>query len=422
MIKKIKALTIDNGGSELRVKPILEDNRVLYMPEPALDGRTNPVSMLPMFSQTDADQDGLDQIIKCPGPFYAVDGTNFREKEVTNKFHIINVLSAPNREYIGYYGVGQTAQMYSGREIEMTSQAKKTETDAFYQRFIFGMALGLISDKEYTGIETGWSADDPDHADMLNTEIQLVICTNIPIKEYAGDQDLPTKVKSQLAGSYVVEFPLLEGKPVLRFKVSTDYFGILPEGGVVISSLKDVIGKDEYSLLIDLGHITGDYAIYHGKDLEGSYVKSSSRAGSTLLTRIQAALTDAGYMCNVELALQALNEGTIPNGKTSVDVSDIITKAKTDFVTNCMKPDLTELFNGTGIVPKQIANIIPIGASMCRNARTGYMPYEIQKVLNIPGAEIITVGENARYANINSAYPFSKLLLKKAVRQQTTQE
>ena len=53
MIKKIKALTIDNGGSELRVKPILEDNRVLYMPESSLDGRANPVSMLPMFSLTE---------------------------------------------------------------------------------------------------------------------------------------------------------------------------------------------------------------------------------------------------------------------------------------------------------------------------------------------------------------------------------
>lgn len=417
MMAKLKALTIDNGGSELRVKPIATDNRVKK--SASTDYENKRTSGLAMFSQIEADDDEIDSIIKCPGPFYKINAANFRDKEVANKFHIINVLNAPNKDYLGYFGVGSTAQMYSGSEIELDSQRNKTNCTEFYQRFVFGLALGLISDVEFDGIENGWE-DDEDMLNKLTEEYKMIVVTNIPIKEYSGDQDLPAKTKGRLAGSYSVEFPMLPGKPVLNFKVEEQYCGILPEGGVVINSMKKKIGEDEYTLLIDMGHVTDDLAIYKGTTLLGNYVKSSGFAGSTLLTRIQSVLTDAGHIVNKTIALQALNYGTIPQGKKTIDVSDIVAKAKNDFVTNCIKPDLIELFNGTGIKPRQISNIVPIGASLSSNAKTGYMPYEIKKVVDMEDAELLVTEGNVRYANINSAYPYTQALLKAAMKREAS--
>lgn len=413
MMAKLKALTIDNGGSELRIKPIESDNRVRK--EAAGDTLNKRASGLAMFSQSEADDDEIDSIIKCPGPFYKINGTNFREKEVTNRFHVINVLNAPSQDYLGYFGIGTSAQMYSGAEVELDSQHSKTKCTEFYQRFIFGMALGLISDVEFDNIEKDGEFSE-DMLKKLSEEYKMVIVTNIPIKEYSGDMDLPAKTKERLAGSYSVEFPLLPNKPVLNFKVEKKLCGILPEGGVVINSMKKRLSDNEYTLLIDMGHVTNDMAIYKGTDLLGGYVKSSGFAGSTLLTRIQSVLTDAGFMVNKGIALQALNTGNIPQGKKVIDVSDIVVKAKNDFVVNCIKPDLIELFNGTGVMPKQISNIVPIGASLAENAKTGYMPYKIKSVGDMEDAELLVTEGNVRYANINAAYPYTVRLLKAAVK------
>lgn len=416
MMAKLKALTIDNGGSELRIKPIMDDNRTIAK---SVAGLAQYKSGLPMFSQIEVDKEGCDTIIKCPGPFYRINGEGFRVKDVTNKFHIINVLKAPVDSYLGYFGVGTTAQMYSGAEIEMTSQSNKTASEEFFQRFVFGMALGLISDKEFVGIEDEWD-NVGEMFEKLNEIYQMVIVTNIPIKEYAGDQDLPAKTKKRLTGEYAVEFPLLPNKPVLRFVVSESYFGILPEGGVVINSLKKQIGEKEYTLLVDMGHVSNDLAIFYGTQPYGGYVKSSGQAGSTLLTRIQSRLTDVGFMVNKEIALQALNEGTIPQGKKEIDVTDLVRKTKQDFVTNCIRPDLIELFNATGVKPAQISNIVPIGASMKSNSNTGYMPYDIKDAVDIKNADILEIEGDVRYANINSAYPYTVTMLRAAIKKEAS--
>ena len=98
----------------------------------------------------------------------------------------------------------------------------------------------------------------------------------------------------------------------------------------------------------------------------------------------------------------------------------MVRKTKQDFVTNCIRPDLIELFNATGVKPAQISNIVPIGASMKSNSNTGYMPYDIKDAVDIKNADILEIEGDVRYANINSAYPYTVAMLRAAIKKEAS--
>lgn len=442
---KFKALTIDNGGSELRIKPDVCNNRLNltginlhsgtgrwtaskpdtnYLVKGGIGSLldkggdyviNNKPEGLSLFSQDGVDDEGADEIIKLRGPFYKITEDVIRVKDVRNKFHLINVVSAPKPEYKGYFGVGLTAEMYTTSKLEMSGLTDKTETVAFYQRFIIGIAISLMSDKDYDGIENGMTLEIHE---SLNTPINVVLGTNIPIKEHSGAKEAPAMLKSKLAGTYVIKFPLLPDEPQLTFTLNAEHIGVLPEGGVVITSLRKDISDDEYSLIADIGHVSSDYAIYKGMTLLGNSVMSSMRAGSALQASIRNMLIDNGYAANEEIAVTAMETGFVMQGKNSCDVSELVKKAKLEFVRSEVKADLIEVFRMSRVLPAQIANFIPIGAALKENARTGYLPYDIVEEMNMKNVSIKSIAGGMRYANINAVYAFTARMLKAVVSQE----
>lgn len=375
----MKSISIDNGGSELRVLPY------------------------------GAREDG---IIHVPATFIDIPEQEFRVKEVQDPFMLQRVIAAPQASYFGYIGAGMTAKMYKGHALQMDSTRRKTASDEFYRQIIFGIALGIIKDEELSFIEE--STDLTLYSDYLGDYIQVVLCTNIPIKEHSGRQDFVQEFKDMICGRYEVEFPLLPAKPVVKFVVREEYVGVLPEGGVVVSAVGQSIAEDDYSLVIDLGHVSDDLSIYKGKKLYGNTVISSPRAGSTLIGIVQSALIDAGYQANTEVAVDAITTGEITSGKRLVDVSGMVIECKMEFVRNFMKQDIIQLINTVGITTAQVANVVPVGYLMNESINLGSIVDMVITEMGFTDAEQLIAAKDLRYANLMAIDRFTSVLQKKA--------
>lgn len=376
-MKVVKAISIDNGGSELRVLP------------------------------NGAKEDG---ILHVEGGFTEIPAEEFRVKEVENPFMIQNVLVAPQDKYRGYIGSGLSAKMYKGTAVKMDSTRRKTSSEEFYRQIIFGIALGIIKDEDFNGIEEATSLIN--YKDKLSDYIEVVLCTDIPIKEHSGRKDYVKEFKDSICGRYEVEFPLLPSKPVIRFVLREDSIGVLPEGGVVVSAVGSNISDNEYSLVIDLGHVSNDLSVYRGKKLYGNTVISSPRAGSTLIGIVQSALVDNSYQANIEVAIDAITTGQITTGKHIIDVSDIIIECKKEFVKNFVKDDVLQLINTVGITPAQVNNIIPVGYLMNESAMLGSITDMIVSEMGFDYAEQLLSANDLRYANLMALDRFTTVLYK----------
>ncbi len=378
MMKVVKAISIDNGGSELRILP--NNHRE-------------------------------DEVIHVPGDFYEISTDEFRTKEVEDPFLIQRVISAPRTSYYGYIGAGLPAKMYKGQALRMDSTRRKTESEEFYRQIIFGVALSIIKDEELYGIDEATSLEL--YSDYLNNFIEVVLCTNIPIKEHSGRQDFVKDFKENICGEYEVMFPLLPARPIVRFVLRDGAVGVLPEGGVVVSAVGSSIGDNEYSLVVDLGHVSNDLSIYKGKKLYGNTVISSPRAGSTLIGLVQSALVDRGFQANSEIAITAITTGEISIGKRTEDVSDLIIDCKDQFVKNFVKEDILQIINTAGITPAQVNNIVPVGYLMNESKNLGSITDMIITEMSFTDAEELHAAKDLRYANIMAIDRFTSALSKK---------
>lgn len=382
MERIIKSVSIDNGGSELRILP------------------------------NGCKEDG---IIHVSGGFLDIPEQEFRIKEVEDPFMLQRVISAPQASYYGYIGAGLTAKMYKGQSLQMDSTRRKTGSEEFYRQIVFGVALSIIKDEEMYGIQEAETLEL--YRDYLSDFIDIVLCTDIPIKEHSGRQDFVQEFKKNICGNYEVQFPLLPTKPIVRFSLKEDYIGVLPEGGVVVSAVGSSIADNEYSLVIDLGHVSNDLSIYRGKKLYGNTVISSPRAGSTLIGIVQSALIDAGYQANIEIAIDAITTGEIVIGKKTIDVSDIVIDAKDEFVKNFIKQDILQIINTVGITPGQVNNIIPVGYLMNESVNLGSITDMIISELGFTYAEELQAAKDLRYANLMALDRFTTVMTKKVTRE-----
>lgn len=384
MAVKIIGLTVDNGGSALRVLPV---------------ERAENVSV-------------SDAIIGFDNEFYEIPVSSFRPKNVDDKLAFINIIDAPSDSYKGMYAVGITGRMYSGKLLPLNPNDRKSESRNFYLQLLFDVAQGIIRRKEFLLLDTEFgtamcSAE-------LESEYLVVLGTNIPISEHSSDKDLTGTLKNAICGSYKVSFPLIAESPTIRFEIKPDLFGILPEGGVVVSSLKSRLQQDSYSMVVDIGHISSDISIYYGPKLDGKSYLSSSSAGTTLISIVQSSLEQDGYRVNETMAKLAIETGCIKNGQKMVDVAESVKRAQRDFISNYLHADFIRLMQRANIIPEQIDVLIPVGMPM--NAVDGleYLPEVIKKDIGIPNVEILTNCDDVRYSNLLAIEKFTKALMAKA--------
>lgn len=376
MIKRNFA-TIDNGGSEVRVET------------------------------------SGDEILHFPNTVIKINKKNFRSKETDDLFSVCEVVDAPNILFKGIFCIGSTTKNYTGEPIAFDNQKPKTDSPNYYQTLVLAVAQDAIRQARFDrNSSNGISQAAALFSEFISYDYSLV--TLIPIKEHSGQKDRAAILKDNIAGAYSVKFPLLvEGITEVRFILEKKNISVLPEGGVAIIGLRATLQPDDVSLIMDMGHVTLDLALFKGKQLLSGSVISSQFAGATLMSDIKNALIDEGYRVTDDELPKAMSEGTI-YGK---DVSEIVRTCKERFVASTIKPEVLNLLNTARFGAQSIKNIIPIGAPMNSRGTTGSLPVLIQKECGLTTSTIRFLSDDLRYVNLHMAHKMAKALYNKATKE-----
>ncbi|MBQ2885922.1 MAG: hypothetical protein IJE43_19525 [Alphaproteobacteria bacterium] len=357
-------------------------------------------------------QASLDDILKLDNDFVKIREEDFRIKEVAEPARLCRILEAPNEEMKGIISQGLTGKAYDAQAITISSQSQKTSNINYYRQVVFALAQNALQNWLKLGGYSRYSSDCSASKGLLQATIfEYAVAICIPVREYNGVKDCADILKNTLAGTYTVEFPLLENSPRLTFELKKENIGVLPEGGVAISALKRDLGEDEISLLIDMGHLTADIAVFQGTTLLGKVI-SSQFAGSTLLANVRMALADEGYILSEKQVETVLETKKVRNGKTDVDVTSILELCIKRFVSNYLQKDVVQVLNANAINVKQVQNFVPLGAPM-NNPASNPLIAEIVECCGLENSEVKLLPGDLRYVNVVSANNFAKLLLKR---------
>ena len=388
MARTLRGLTVDNGGSEVRTLPL---------------GRTVSSGMT-----------------RLANDFVTIDGRNYRAKDADDKLGLCRVTGAPKDEYLGIIAQGNTGKLYDGKALTIDSQSTKTGNVNYYKQFIYAVARDAIQavlDGEIVVgecIKPGGIFKRTTYECNLDP-IEYVIVTCIPIKEHSGRVDCASKLKENLAGKYVVEFPLL-GEDVtktVQFVIKQENIGVVPEGAVAMTQMRSV-QEDDITLVVDMGHVSTDLALFKGKTLLGNRVISSQFAGSTLIANVRAAMSDEGYFLNEEQTAKVVETGKVKNGAKTVDVFDIVAEQKKLFVKNYLASEVVQLLNMNAMNAKQVTNVVPIGAPMNGVNVKSSIAGELVRECGLSAATVQCLAEDLRYVNIEQASKFTSVLYRQA--------
>lgn len=382
MRNEIRGIAVDNGGSEVRV----------------MDGM-NPV---------------LEDMIKLKNDFVSIKEKDFRVKEVAEPAKLCRVLEAPNPDFMGIFAQGLTGKAYEGQVVAISSQKEKTADPNYYKQFIFAVAQDALKAWIQSGgysMYSNGNSESQQHPDIADSyDYCIVAC--IPIQEFSGAKDCAGLLKNTLQGHYVVEFPLLDKKPVISFNIKAEFMGAAPEGGIAVKALKDQLEEDDISLLVDMGCVTTDIALFQGTHLLGR-VSSVKFASSTLVANIRAVLADEGYFVSEAQAENVLITKRVKDGHESVDVSAIVEEQSRNFVRNYLQNEIIGILNANHVNARQVQNFVPIGASF-NNPESNALISEIVACANLQKAKLCILADDLRYVNIQQASRFVKKFVKKA--------
>lgn len=376
-IKKV-GLAVDNGGSELRTIGLC------------------------------AGPSGENVTTIHDNNFCSIAESDYRAKEVQDPSELCKIIKAPREEYKGVIARGMTATMYPNTTMKLSSREPKTSSLNYYRTFIYSIAHDALRRQGY--LESGKSRAQADGVEDTLYDYSVVCC--IPIREYAGAIDCVTLLKESLAGAYKVQFPLIPGQPTVEFVLTKDYIGVVPEGAVVISMLKDIKSED-LSIIIDVGYITTDISLFKGRQLFGNYSVSSRYAGYTLVSSLSNALADIGYTLTEEAVMSALETGFVMKGSQQVSVHHLVEEAKKRFATNFLSGEVAKLITTAGLSVQQIQNVVPLGGPMTESKETGSLCKYTVEASGLKDASIRVISGRPRLLNVQQTAIFAEALFKK---------
>ena len=388
-MKYLRGIAIDNGGSEVRVQ---EANKP------------------------------TDEMVTYVNKYKRIDENSFRVKETENPYELVRITKAPNPKFLGIFAHGATAELYNGMAVNISTQAKKTDSLEYYIQLICDIAedagrndIYQVPVEELERYKSGKKG-----LFDLGRSWDYVLTVVIPVAEHSGTEDRALKLKHNIAGEYEVEFPLVksDSKVVRSFTIRPENIGVLAEGGVVVASLKNNINPEDMTVTIDMGAVSVDLALFKGTKIYGSTTITSWNAGSVLKANCRAALADAGYFLTDDAVDDAIEKGYVRQGTSEVDVSKIIKDEKERFSHNFLASDILSLLNRNGLNAKQIQNVVPVGASMNDRLsdKLGSVLFTALNTVGMTKVNVIRATDDLRYANIIAAQKFCKILLAKAVK------
>lgn len=368
---KKRVITIDNGGSELRYISNT-DNRDVHVVD-------NNISI--------------------------IDPLDFRIKESVGDLDIVKVVSAPDTELQKMFATENGYYMYSGVGVGFNSQTKKSDSTAWYQKCIIAIAkdaMGALLREE-----------ENNSGKKIDNEYEYVLVPLIPLYEHSGSTDFITKLKNRLAGSYEVEFPVLGENKSVKFTLTTDKMGVLPEGAVVITSMRNEISPEDYTIVIDMGNGTTDRAMFKGTKLVGSAITPSTFAGGTLLKLIGAEIQKTGIPTNTDLEIQALVEYKLNIKKRNIEIGSGVDNAKRIFINSYIKDEILTLIELSGIQSANVTRVIAIGGVLGSEnpvTKERDLLNLIMEECNLVNADLVLIEGNQRHINIQKAADFCDIL------------
>lgn len=373
---KVKGITIDNGGSELR-----------YI------SSENP-----------------EEVIACEKNISVLDRDMFRIKDNLEEFDIVDIVESSNKDYEGMYATGYGYYLYDGIDIALNTQTKKTNNHAWYKQVLVTIAKDAMKYKLSKLREGKYEAN------LVDLDYAVIVL--IPAKEHSGSEDYVSKLKKELCGMYTAEFPIItEECNLVTFNILEENIGVLPEGVIAITSLnKEELTDDTYSLIIDMGHVTTDIAIFKGKRMLANTVKSLPEAGGTLMNLIEGVLEDNGCISTDESKIKAFTTYKATLKKKEIDLTKDIERTKDLFIVNYIKDDIIKAIGLAGISSNVIQNFIPIGGVLgVKNPDTDNYDLidKIVEECNLVNAEVQILDEDLRHVNINKAHNFCTNMLEK---------
>ena len=375
-MSRLRGITVDNGGSEIRVQPVCGC--------------------------------ASSDIMKMANDVVYISEDDFRVKEVAEPERLCRVVNAPDSKMRGIFASGITGAAYVNQSLDISSQESKTGNDNFYKQFVYAVACDAL--RAYLEERSGFRIMNPRiTGDYSNDTFSYVIVACIPIKEFNGNKDCAKILKDRLHGEYEVEFPLVPGEPHIYFSISRNRTGVVPEGGVAIMGLRKEIHEDDISLIVDMGHITTDIALFKGGNLFGKVISAPS-AGSTLIGNIRGALADDGFYLTDSQVADIMATGTAKRGASRVDVSAVLDRQCKLFVENYLQKEIIQILNMNAINARQVQNFIPIGAPMNPRNGTSVICDTIVKSCGLEYAEVKILAGDLRYVNVQQASNFTKKL------------
>lgn len=364
-------ITIDNGGSELRYISNTDNSKAIY---------------------------SIDKNLSI------IDENTFRIKDGVEPFDIVNVISAPSSEFMGVYAKGAGYYMYSGVDVALNNQRMKSGTTAWYQQLVVAIAEDAI---RHIRDDAKYSSDEFDGNVVFDYNIFVLI----PVSEHSGDADNVSIIKSKLSGMYRVMFPCINsGINDVTLNIKPENIGILPEGVISITNIKNISSTKDYTLILDVGHVSTDIALCKGAKLIGSSVLSSQYAGGTLIKLAESILRKFRVILDTEQIIEVLNTYKLHIGNKTISVSDEIRDAKSRFVINYLKSEILNQIELAGISATNIMHIVPLGGVLSMvdpETRTKDVMDLIIRECGFEDADVITFTDcDPRCVNITEAAKF----------------
>ncbi|MDR1523222.1 MAG: ParM/StbA family protein [Endomicrobium sp.] len=251
------------------------------------------------------------------------------------------IKAAPRRDLINTrYVKGAVGDLYQGKLIVIDNQSPKTEQKPTYVNAIYAICRELIAE------------------DLTNVDVKIGIC--IPVAEFFSAQvAYDATIRANLAGSYVINFPLLGRDVVFNIKAA-DIF-VFPEGVIAAYAfLKDRQFTNGISLIIDAGYRSTDITILRNFKPLGKGARSLPIGGINLEAFVIGELERSGLNITREEAKEAFVEERIRNGSNYYDVKRYVSNAKIQFASE-LKNGIIDTLSYNGVALRAINNVLYVG-------------------------------------------------------------
>lgn len=287
---------------------------------------------------------GMDHFLVDYSEYKEITGENTIRKDIGDPYNDFKVIAAPKKGIINRRFVkGKAMSFYKSIVNQADNQKLKVNQEASYINFAYIVAREII--------DAGYKESEVD--------VTCAIC--IPTAEhYSNNGDV---MKSNLAGKYVVSFPVTGD--IITFDVKIENIVIAPEGPIamtptVIQGEQSELISETTGVIIDCGEGSCDITLVVEGEAQGDTARSFSYGGITVKSAVASALERQGYSASESNVKLAIKKGYIMMGMDKKYVGSIVRECKKRLAQK-IKQSVTSVVNENFKQMADISYFFPVG-------------------------------------------------------------